>query len=376
MGNLKLGIVVAKIEYQLQGDDVNIILPEPIFCKELAGLALQYNIDLFIFSSAEWTEQGLYGYRLRQGKWRKEPVPLPDIVYDRCFFTNPRQRQACEDMLAAIKRKKHFQSFNSSLPGKLYVYEALHAVEELIPFLPHTEPLNTVATISRWLQLYPDGIVIKPAAGMHGKGVLHVEYNRNQNQYEIKGRNLHNESFEASFLSELNALKWLYRFKKELNYLIQPYLQLRAEDNRPFDIRVLMQKDGSGQWQLTGSMARVGQPNGLTSNIHGGGTACDPLQLLTQKMGSYKAERLLQNIHMISGQTVAEIEGHFGRFGELALDFGVTPNGSIWLLECNSKPGRQVFTNLAASLPTLAHERPLQYAQYLQQRLNTKQKVI
>lgn len=373
MEKLKLGVIVTKIDVQKQLEGVNIVMPEPIFYRELAQLSKKLYIDVYFFSSAEWTEQGLSGYRLYGNEWRKEAVPIPDIVYDRCFFSSAKQRQACDDMLAALKRKKHFQVFNSSLPSKLIVYEALRSVESLIPYLPHTEQLHKLSIVPKWLSLYADGVVLKPAAGMHGKGVLHITYNRTTKQYVIRGRNLRNESIETSFSSELNALKWLYHFKKELVYMIQPYLELQTEEHKPFDIRVLMQKDHTGQWQLTGNMARVGFSGGLTSNIHGGGAASEPLTLLAAKMGPYKAERLLHKIHMISGQTVAAIEGHFGRFGELALDFGVTPQGSIWLLECNSKPGRQVF---AGNHHNLENERPLHYAKYLQQRVIANQIVI
>jgi len=373
MEKLILGVVVAKIDVQKQVEGVNIVMPEPIFYRELAHSANKDYIDVYIFSSSEWTEQGLYGYRLHGNEWHREAVPYPDIVFDRCFYSSAKQRQACDDMLAALKRKKHFQLFNNNLPSKLIVYEALRSVEELIPYLPHTEQLHKMSIIPKWLSMYADGVVLKPAAGMHGKGVLHITYDNDTNQYVIQGRNLRNESIEASFSNELNALKWLYRFKKELQYMIQPYLILRTEDYKPFDIRVLMQKDHTGQWQLTGSMARVGLSEGLTSNIHGGGEAYEPFPLLEAKMGRYKAERLLQQIHIISGQTVLAIEGHFGRFGELALDFGVTPQGSIWLLECNSKPGRQAFSG---KLHNLENERPLQYVKHLQQRVTVNQIVI
>ncbi|MCM3632528.1 YheC/YheD family protein [Paenibacillus camelliae] len=373
MGKLNLGVIVAKIDVQNQVEGVHIVMPEPIFYKELARSAAMQNIDVYIFSPSEWTEQGLYGFRLYGNVWRREIVQLPDIVYDRCFFTNARQRQACEDTLDAIKRKKNYKLFNNNLPSKLMVYEALRTVEELIPYLPHTEQLSKLSIVPRWLSIYTDGVVVKPAAGMHGKGVLHITHDRTTMQYVIRGRNLRNERVDACFSNELNALKWLYRFKKELAYLIQPYLVLRTEDQKPFDIRVLMQKDAAGVWQLTGSMARVGFSNGLTSNIHGGGEASEPLPLLAAKMGDYKAERLLNKIHMISGQTVSAIESHFGRFGELALDFGITPQGSIWLLECNSKPGRQAFSGVNNNLE---NERPLQYAKHLQQRVTANQIVI
>ncbi|MFC6331663.1 YheC/YheD family protein [Paenibacillus septentrionalis] len=376
MKKLKLGVVVAKIDIQQQAQGTSYLMPEPIYFKELALASRKHNIDLFIISAMEWAEQGLFGYRWHSDAWHREPVPLPDIIYDRCFFSHAKQRQAYENMLAAFKHRKGYQSFNNTLPNKLIVYDSLSTVEELIPYLPHTEPLNSMASVTKWLSLYPEGVVIKPAAGMHGKGVLHVSYQAEFKQFHIRGRNLRNESIEISFSNELNALKWLYRFKKELSYMIQPYLALRTKDQKPFDIRVLMQKDHTGQWRLTGSMARVGHPHGLTSNMHGGGEAYEPYPLLAEKMGSYKAERLLKKIHMISGQTVSAIEGHFGRFGELALDFGVTAQGSIWLLECNSKPGRLAFSEDKADSYRHAHERPLAYALYLQQRVASSQKVI
>src|SRR5690606_12857007 len=143
-----------------------------------------------------------------------------------------KQKLACERMLLELKRKGHYISFNSNLPNKLLVYEALRSVEELIPYLPYTEPLQSLSCISQWLTLYSQGVVLKPAAGMQGKGILHLYHNVKLTQYEVRGRNLRNESFQVSFSSELNLLKWLYRFKKDMNYVIQPYLQLSDEDDK------------------------------------------------------------------------------------------------------------------------------------------------
>src|SRR5690606_21536217 len=173
MDNLKLGILVAKIENVHSSKGTAPKLPEPRFYEQLAALAPLYNIELYVFSSSEWSDQKLYGYRLHSNQWVREPVALPDIIYDRSFFTSTKQKLACERMLLELKRKGHYISFNSNLPNKLLVYEALRSVEELIPYLPYTEPLQSLSCISQWITLYSQGVVLKPAAGMQGKGILH-----------------------------------------------------------------------------------------------------------------------------------------------------------------------------------------------------------
>jgi len=58
-------------------------------------------------------------------------------------------------------------------------------------------------------------------------------------------------------------------------------------------------------------------------------------------------------------------ESSFGRFAELGLDFGVEPDGRLWLLEMNSRPGREAFAGFAGGTARTAVERPLLYARLL-----------
>ncbi|HIW34998.1 MAG TPA: YheC/YheD family protein [Candidatus Paenibacillus intestinavium] len=376
---IELGIAVAKIEYSEDSTRIDVLLPEPKFYQQLSQLGEQHNIAVFIFSANEWQQHDglLFGFRYTEQGWKRQSVPFPDVVFDRCFYASSKDRIKMESALAALRRHKPYHLINNYLPTKLQVYDQLNTEQLLIPYLPHTDSIGTLSEISQWLKLYPQGIILKPAAGMHGKGVVHIYYNPELQLYQVSGRNLRNDSFETSFSRELSLLKWLYKFKKHLQYIVQPYFYLRDDKGQPFDIRVLLQKDDHGRWQQTGSIARVGRQDGLTSNLHGGGEPQLPLPLLSKNLGSYKAERLLQEIHIISGQTAIAIEQHFGRFGELALDFGVTPQGRVLLLECNSKPGRQAFSiGLDRNDAQLAIERPLQYAKFLYDHYRHKQYAI
>lgn len=379
MGNINLGVAVAKIDHQYAYHKHLVILPEPNFCRELTIIGLAYDINVFVFSVDDLSQKegSLYGYIFEKDGWVRAKVSYPDIIYDRCFYSNNSEKQKMENVFSYLRKVHPFQFINNSLPNKLQVYEQLHQVTELLPYFPHTEPVIKMSDVTKWLSRYPQGVILKPVSGMQGKGILHIRFNEHDQNYYIKGRNYKNESIQMKFSREINLLKWIYKFKRDVLYLIQPYYILRNHMNQPFDIRVLYQKDSSGQWKQTGIIARVGEQNGLTSNLHGGGSSALPLYTLAQNLGSEKAEHLLEKIHIISGQTAIATEEHFGRFGEIAFDFGVTPEGKLWILECNSKPGRQAF-----SLPStkaqalLAVERPLQYSKYLVKRYSYRQHAV
>ncbi|WP_036724954.1 YheC/YheD family protein, partial [Paenibacillus forsythiae] len=118
--------------------------------------------------------------------------------------------------------------------------------------------------------------------------------------------------------------------------------QLSGSGGQPFDVRVLMQKDGNGRWTLGGMAVRLGPRGSLTSNLHGGGTAVHPASFLRKQYGG-AAANILAELALASAFLPPLLEAGFGRLGELGLDFGIDPGGRIWLLEANSKPGRSAF---------------------------------
>lgn len=162
------------------------------------------------------------------------------------------------------------------------------------------------------------------------------------------------------------VIPWIEHFTRKRNFLIQPYLHLQSREGYPFDIRVLMQKNESGQWTHTGMAVRRGKKGGITSNLHGGGRAVTVLPFLTKEFGITQAEQTTTELHQLSEVIPEILESHYGRLGELGIDFGMDMNGNIWLLEVNSKPGRTSFRQIDdPDSALLAAENPLRYARYL-----------
>ncbi|WP_165861122.1 YheC/YheD family protein [Paenibacillus paeoniae] len=365
---LSLGILIAPDRTAEQ----SMTPPEPRLCRDLSEASSRFSFQTYVFSSEDYDHHTgmLLGWRWQNGAWVRQSMPLPDIVYDRTFFHSKRDRLQCEEALSAIHARKAHQRINGSLPSKPIVYTRLAEDDTLARHIPPTTRYVT-EELASFLASHGGKALIKPAAGMQGRGVILIRQSLWDDTVAVKGRTRDNRSFERIFPNLVELKKRLARFMGNSPFLLQPYLNLRDDKERPYDIRALLQKNGEGKWRLTGTAARIGRSGSLTSNLHGGGEVSDSCTLLSANFGKPMAERLLRKIHTISGHTAIRLEHGFGRFGELAMDFGIEPDGSIWLLEVNSKPGREAFRQTAPlTAYTASIERPIHYARYLKDRLS------
>ncbi|CAM4186231.1 hypothetical protein FHS16_000127 [Paenibacillus endophyticus] len=367
---ISFGIIVASIAID-QAEQP--IMPEPSFYKALCLTGKKHGIDVYVFDAAGLPPHTneLHGCRWEDDRFIRQPVPLPDIVYDRCFFIDAAQQLACRIMLGRLAAIKPYQQLNGRLPSKLDVYESLKEDGALARHLPHTHSFQTAEQLLALAKRQALGIILKPSSGMQGRGILHVTRNPLEGTLHVKGRSRQNRSFTLAFSSDDAFKHWLSRFVHHAPYLIQPYLELSGEDRKPFDVRALIQKGQKSDWLVSGVAVRSGIAGSLTSNLHGGGVAHPAAQLLSAKFGKAESERLLEQIHTISKQTAEQLESKFGRLAELGLDYGIDRSGHIWLLEANAKPGRSSFQrNGDQEAERLSIERPLLYARTLTRRLS------
>jgi len=347
-------------------------MPEPAFYASLSEAADRLGIKLYVFSAATSAvdEHGLTCFRYMQQHWVRMREPLPDIVYDRCFFTSRAERQTAAAVLEKICQYKKHIVLSGNLPSKLTVYEALSKDSRIAAYLPATDRFQSALQVQELLHRHSQGVVIKPSSGMQGKGIVRLRKLLLHSGYSAQGRTIRNKPFAKYFPTEHALIRWIEAYKNRTQLLLQPYLSLTNAEDTPFDIRVLLQKDAAGQWRHTGSAARIGQNGSLTSNLHGGGSAVQAINWLIHSFGKAEAERLLSKLHIISHYTAEKLENSFGRFAELAFDFGLEPDGRVWLLEVNSKPGRTAFRlNGDQQAKQLSIERPLLYARLLSRRL-------
>lgn len=343
-------------------------IAEAVFCRRLCQSGRRYGLTVFIFTAdgIEPKHGSISGYIYRDKKWIRSRVSLPHLIYDRQSGSERRSSSRLHLQQLAEQTARPLRYWSRGLPGKWHVYKKLATDHRLRSVLPPTLPYHGGRLLHDKLLQQPR-LFLKPQAGTHGKGVLAVMSSPDGMYLTVAGRNHRNQSFCLRFQDRDSAIDWVDEYIAGQRYIVQPFLDLTGRKGRPFDVRALVQKNLAGVWTLTGLVVREGSsPAGLTSNLHGGGSAHPALAYLKKLFGPETAATLVQKLETLALKLPCLLEAHYGSLGELGIDFGVDTSRRIWLLEVNSRPGRSAFFRLEDL--TSARQsiyRPLQYARYL-----------
>ncbi|CAM5795525.1 MULTISPECIES: YheC/YheD family endospore coat-associated protein [Brevibacillus] len=332
------------------------------YYKKLTLIGRKAGIRVFVFSprQVDFSTRTVTGFEYRDGSWRSGTFPLPAYIYDRCFV-GPSYRHY-KPFVEKLQNDPSITFLGHGLSGKWQVHQMLIKSPLLAKWLPPTS-LFSFPKLQQTLKRHGSAI-IKPIAGTHGIGVVRID--QTGDSYHLTGRNLENQPFSKTIRTQNGLNTYLAGFIGGRTFLVQPYLSLHTPDGTPFDVRVLVQKNGNGEWETTGKAVRLGNKQSITSNLHGGGKAA-PLPIFLAK---HFSEKTRSKIEMQLDQLVAELppflELEHGRLVELGIDVGIDTSGNIWIIEVNSRPGRTVFRMIddpKARLHSITQ--PVRYARYL-----------
>lgn len=338
---------------------------EITFFTHLAKEALQMNTQVFIFSPGDVRDGGkISGLVYQQGKgWTPQISPFPHIVYDRFRNMNPTAFR----QFVQFRDQCKLNFLNSRLAHKWNLYRYLQGNPTLAKWLPETLFLHEAQDVHELLKKYPT-VYVKPVNGTGGKGILAVS-RLAMNQFQLLGRNSQRKKIKTKVSSLSSLSNFVSNWTKETKYIVQQGLNLEWEAGLITDFRLLVQKNGSGNWTITGMGGKIGPKNSATSNLHSGGKAVQPASFLRRHFSEEKCRSLQQECAELGLETARYIEEKFGRLVELGIDLGIDKEGRVWMIEVNNKPGRDIFRQMG-ELETYrkAVRRPIEYARYLYER--------
>ena len=223
--------------------------------------------------------------------------------------------------------------------GKWTKYKLMKEEEKLSSYLPETQ-LFSKKSLYEMLDKY-NQIVFKPCLGYQGIGVIQITSLKND-QYE-----LHEEIFKT----KLNGRGRLYDYliKKQQNkgkHILQQNIKLKAIDNNPFDIRVMVQyKKDSYSWEVTGKIVRVAAKGFFITN------AAKKLLTVEETIGTSLLNRrtfndIISEINETALLTAAHLKKYYSDCCLIGLDIGIDIQEKIWIIEANLHPGIRLFDRL------------------------------
>jgi glutathione synthase/RimK-type ligase-like ATP-grasp enzyme len=321
---------------------VIVFTPEDLQPDKKSVLALQYDPD--------------------KAKWLKSVKLIPELIYDRCRF----QRNYRFKLLCKFRSTyPQLTYLNRPIAHKWNVHQSLNKNRSINPYLPETIHYHRSADLVAFLQRY-NLVFLKPSDGTGGRGIICIQ-RLNNNQFLIQGRERNRNIIPPRKMRAEQIAESFESWGLKEQYLIQQGIPLALPDGRVHDYRLLIQKNGIGEWEVTGCAGRIGPLRSITSNLHGGGRAMPMLKLLRSRFSSEeKINEIRQSMNELSHSVAKHLEEHYGRLCELALDIAVSPTGRVWLLEVNPKPAREVFRRIKETdTYEKSIRRPLEYALWL-----------
>lgn len=291
-------------------------------------------------------------------QWEQMTFPLPELLYDRCFYQEDDHSKKCKIITNWLKESGKTSFLGQGLPNKLNIYATLKNTK-LAPYLVQSEPFTSAKTFMKQLKKHSP-LVLKPVYGSQGTGIYVIALEADT----IVIRTDKHTKQVKQILPLHKAMAWLERLTSKYDYLIQPFLFLVDQQNRPFDLRIFMQKDENGEWQERARAMRTGHENGIISNLSAGGSI-SPYEQWLERIPERQKSFLSAELTEILTDLPFIMETCFSTLFELGIDIGIDNDGGIWILDINSKPGRKIVIQTDPHLADVLYSSPFLYGNYL-----------
>jgi glutathione synthase/RimK-type ligase-like ATP-grasp enzyme len=290
----------------------------------------------FRYCSIDWNDKCIFGqfFNFISQKWEYGKLPIPSVVYRRGFNSR-------NNFVNQFKDEFNWTVFNDVRFDKWEFYNRIKDNEYLNPIIPETVVLNLTNLIT-FLHRYKK-VILKPKNLSRGRGISIISEKPN-GWIEIHDHQLYNDFIIHQTQLEEYLRKGIYQ---QNEYIIQPYINLAKIDGRPWDIRVVMQKNGSNQWLCNGIECRLAPIGRMITNISNGGRALYLNEALELAFGTKvdidQIEKEILSFSLEFCKIMDETGYHFAEFG---LDLALDQQQHFWFIEANVRPAFKGFKEL------------------------------
>ena len=290
----------------------------PLFARLLS---IQSSIGAVPFLFGEehinWEMGTINAYIYKGKEWEKVTVPFPNIVYDRLPNHRIESTPSVQKVKETLENDYLIPWYNPVFFNKLDLVERLYNDPHADMHLPETLPFTSFSVVERMLSEYghvflkhPDGDMRQIIFDQLGR-CYYCRYFGDKNRLikfeSIEG--LMNNAFEVQ---ELNKM------------FVQQGIRMIRHEKKPVDFRVYVNKDDSGEWNLSK----------IVANAAGIDKKLDEIFPEQAKLDEYKT--MLGQAAFTLASAIEDNCG--GIVGEIMFKLGIDRDGKVWMLDANSIP--------------------------------------
>lgn len=215
--------------------------------------------------------------------------------------------------------------------GKLQKTIVLQSNKNLGKYAPPTITFNKPnfhSMLIRYRLVY-----VKPNYGCHGIGVMKIEKVGNTYKFQTGLE-------KKQFNKQESLFKYIKKVVGNKNFIIQKGIRIIHYKGRPFDIRVMVQKNMSTKkWNVTGIAGRLAAPKRIVTNFNKGRNGASIVRTSTLLSPHFSKKRISEEIKTMKSLGI-RVSKHFQkkypRLKEIGLDVAYDQNKRKWLLEVNT----------------------------------------
>lgn len=229
----------------------------------------------------------------------------------------------------------------SATKDKWYKYLLLRRHASLRSYVPETKLLNRYH-FSKLLSKYGH-VMVKPVWGSRGRGIFQVS-RIGRHKYIV-----HYENIKVTLRGRTNTYLYIRRKIGNASYMVQRRITRPTINNRPFDMRVIIQRrTDSSVWAVTGKVIKVvGKGYIVSNNTRSKGTLLHFKPGIRQSsIWHLSARKLESHIDRVSIRSAKRLSAFFPGHRIYGLDIALDPKGRIGIIEANLYPAMSHFRKL------------------------------
>ncbi|RAL26856.1 YheC/YheD family protein [Thermoflavimicrobium daqui] len=330
---------------------------------DLIMMGKKMGIKVFVLtpSGLQIDPSSVIGYTLTfvRGKprWKKTELPFPQVIYNRIPNRQVEQSDEVQSALARLKSIPEIHLFNPHFFDKWTIYQHLRSDKHLRSYLPDSILLHDLTSLKLMLFKYPI-LYLKPIHSKAGIGMIRITLNNKEYEIIYQQKNQKKKYYFTSFQKVWSLIQKLCESN---TYLIQQGITLAQYHNKFFDVRVLVQKDAKGIWDITGMGIRLAGRNAISTHVPMGGSIENFDVVIKKVFGSRSTEiaNHLKKASLSFAKAIEEKEDT--NLGEMSMDIGIDKKGNLWFFEANAKPMK--FDE--PEIRSLSLQKILEYSRFL-----------